>query len=326
MSANQGIKERMADIPTGDLFAFFVVTVCLLVALYAVIRRAGVDSRSTHLRFMGLIAASALVLKFILLMVPEEFRGSVPDQVLLAIASGSIASLMILWVTKQEPKPPAIEDSSYHVTWTFLDHKSVGRVKMKCRIVQERTNRSTKAHLGWEATWFEPYPGIENLESSSVRVAEKEDDLNPTNPRGQGKELPLVTNGFVISLDKSKSSEAQPAYLKSGETKWFKVEATMIVPIVYRDTAVGRVALGKPPRFEMIDKTTSGLALILADSSNELALNFDEKGEIISKEVKIAHSQVTERPTRAQAYWYPKGLLTESTKKLMLERFKPKDQ
>ncbi len=320
------IKERIANTPPGDLFVFFLVAVCLLVALYTVIRGAGVDSRSKHLWFTGLIAASALVLRFILLMVPEGYFGSVPEQVLLAIASGSIASLLILWATKQEPQPPAIEDSSYHVTWTFLDYKLAGRVQMKWQLVQERTNRSTKAHLGWESTWFEPYPGIESVESPSVRVAEKEVDLYPTNPRGQCKELPLVTNGFVISLDKSKSSEAQPAYLKSDETKWFKVEATMIVPIAYRDTAVGQVALGKPPRFEMKDETTSGLALFLAGPSNELALNFDEKGKIISKKVEISHSQVTERPTRAQAYWYPKALLKKSTKKLILERFKPKDQ
>lgn len=315
------LGQRLKEVPPGDIL---ILLVFVSILAWAVSHLSDGDSESEQLWLMLAIAAFALVTRYILFLVPEKILGLVPGQVSLAIVSGSIASFLILWVSKQELQPPIIENSSYRVTWTFYDHELADRVKMEYQLVRGRVNRSTKDHLGWENTWFEPYPGIEGIESASVRVAEKESDL--TNFRGQVQELPLVTNGFVISLDKSKSSEARAAYLKSGETKWFEVEGTMIVPISYWDIAVGLVALGNPPGFEMIDKTTSGLALILAGPSNEVNLNFNDDGRVVSNKVEMIHSQMTNRPTRAQAYWYPENLLKKSTKKLIVERFKPKDE
>lgn len=243
--------------------------------------RHGFDSESKQLWSAGCVAAAALVLRGALLLVEKKWLGNI-DQVLLAVASGAIASFLILWLQKESPPP--IEESLYSVTWTFSDCVSgcnSGEVEMRYHLVQERINRSGKRVLGWKRTWLEPYIGTRGIKSASVKVANKKADLHSDNSDGV-HELPVAYEGFVISLKKERQGNKYPdeVYIEEGKNKWFSIEAAMVVPDCYWDTAVGQKTLGKPPfemldeasEFEMTDNTSKELTLILVGPNNELSL------------------------------------------------------
>ena len=309
------------DAVWGDGIVFiFLLLVLVGVGAWYFIEEDRIALELKQLAKTGLIAVIALALRFPLLRIDEEIRGASADSLLLAVAAGSVASFVILWIDRQKLQTSDSETSVNRVTWTFENLSDDEKyVEMKYERIQERTNLSDKEKYGWTTEWFEPYPGTEGVQSACVRVAEEEDDLLP-GAQMTGNELPLMDlDGFVIRLNEQ-SQDAKKYKLKQRETKWFKIEATLIVPVSYWDYSIGLVEteLSQKPQFTMTDNTGK-LALILASADNQLALNFDEKGK--RKRNTIQLNGTRKGRLRAQACWYHKDDLTENTARLMKARF-----
>lgn len=315
------IQQDQVRVVDGIVFIFLLFALTWIGAWYF-IKKDHIDLGSKQLAQTGLVAVVASVFRFLLLALLPDSRSGLTDSLLLAVAAGAVASFVILWIEGQKLQASDSETSVNRVTWTFDklsdDEKDV---EIKYERIQERTNRSDEEKYGWEREWFEPYPGTEGVQEACVRVAEEENDVF-SGDQTRGNKLPLMAlDGFVIRLDKQ-SHDAKKGWLKRGETKWFKIEATLRVPVSYWDYSIGlaETELSQKPQFTMNDKTGK-LALVLASSGNQPDLNFDKKGERKRDIVQLTGRR--KGRLRAQALWFHKDNLTENTERLINARFGP---
>ena len=314
------IQENLAE--WGDVVVFILLLfVLIFVGFWYAISKDHIDLKLRQLAKTGVIAVAALALRFPVLCVPEHIRGDIAESLLLAVAAGAVASFVILWIDRQKSQASVPEMLGNSVTWTFRKLCNNGNsVEMQYVRIYQKTNSSEKGIYGWEIEWFELCPGTEGVRSPCVQVASSRNDLLP-GAQGERTELPLDLDGFVIRL-KDSDQEARKAWLEPGQAKWFRVEATLTVPVSYWDYSVGLTGAipGERPQFTMEDETET-LALILASADNRLAFNFDDGGKRTENSISLEGEP--QGRLRAQAFWYPAKELTKNAKALVERRFKP---
>ena len=302
----------------GDLIVIVLIAAVLVAAVVFLIR-APKAPRAKELWYLVITAAGVLVLRFIIGFIPERYIGRIPNEVLLAVASGAIASGLILWLGR--PGPERFETESYEGIWTFKDGTTANQLLMRFRILYDRTNLTSQPIFLWHQTLIEPYLWSTGVSVIRLQCASAKGSFDAANPKDPPQSIPHKIDGFVVELDEQ-HADHDNARLKPGERKWFLLEIDASVPETYWDIAVGTTTLGRPPEFMMIDETSKGrLALVLAGANGQYATNVDDHGSRLGKEAKLFIDEALRERVRAQVYWYPVSTLAAGSTKHLRARF-----
>jgi uncharacterized membrane protein len=250
----------------------------------------------------------------------KKYGSKILSETLLAAAVGAIASGLVLLLALPKQRSPAPTES-YEVTWTFHDSPAPGMLKMQYTQVSQR--RGKKDEPFWSKTFFEPYLWTTGVVNYSVRCAANRAAFNLNSPVGQPIELPVVSRGFYLELDK-----AGPAYLPAvcrndGDKMWVQIQASVDVPETYWDIAAGLVKLGSPPKFKMEDRTKKqNLAFVMAGPNDQFTHNIGPKDDFTAHELQFDETVAGDNSVRCQVYWYPIGTLVTNVYPLITNRFR----